>query len=262
MFLPPSAVQLDMVLLQISGAVPTSPTDLVTHATPLTKIVLAVLVVLSLLSWAVMFAKWIEFRRVDSAGRRFMRDFERTTRIEQARSLVQRSPASPFTRVFARGMDFVAETRAGLPSRAPGAPDPSGYGSTSPAAVASPLSGTQVEAFRLILDAEAIAERERLGRYIPALAVIASASPLIGLLGTVLGVIDAFLGIARSGSGNLGAVAPGVAEALIATAVSLAVAIPATFGYNLFAARLNRVDNELDAFGTEIIAMMVREGHI
>ena len=67
-------------------------------------------------------------------------------------------------------------------------------------------------------------------------------SPLIGLLGTVLGVIDAFLGIATKGSGNLRAVAPGVAEALIATAAALAVAIPATFGYNIFANRLNRFD--------------------
>ncbi len=246
-----------MALFQISGAVPTSPMELVTHATPLTQFVLVVLAVLSLLSWAVMIGKWLEFRRADTAGRRFMRDFERTTRIEQARSLVQRSATSPFTRVFARGMDFVTETRAGGPPRAPVA-----VGATAVVPAASPLSSTQVEAFRLILDAEAIAERERLGRYIPVLAVIGSASPLIGLLGTVLGVIDAFLGIARSGSGNLGAVAPGVAEALIATAVALAVAIPATFGYNLFAARLNRIDNELEAFGTEIIAMMVREGHI
>lgn len=253
----PTDVRYDMALFQIGGAVPTSPLELVTHATPLTQVVLVVLVVLSLVSWAVMIAKWREFRRAESAGQRFMRDFERTTRIEQARALVQRSAASPFTRVFARGMDFLTETRSVVPARAAAAGVLPGT-----AAAESPLSGTQVEAFRLVLDAEAITERERLGRYIPVLAVIGSASPLIGLLGTVLGVIDAFLGIARSGSGNLGAVAPGVAEALIATAVALAVAIPATFGYNLFAARLNRVDNELDAFGTEIIAMLVREGHI
>ena len=92
--------------------------------------------------------------------------------------------------------------------------------------------------------------------------MIGSVSPLIGLLGTVLGVIDAFIGIATKGSGNIGAVAPGVAEALVATAAALAVAIPAVFGYNLFAARINRIDGALEAFGSEIIAMMVREGHI
>ena len=87
-------------------------------------------------------------------------------------------------------------------------------------------------------------------------------SPLIGLLGTVLGVIHSFLGIATRGSGNLSAVAPGVAEALIATAAALAVAIPATFGYNIFANRLNRLDGMMDSFGTAIVAMLVREGHI
>jgi biopolymer transport protein TolQ len=94
------------------------------------------------------------------------------------------------------------------------------------------------------------------------LATIGSVSPLIGLLGTVLGVIDAFLGIATQGSGNLAAVAPGVAEALIATAAALAVAIPATFGYNIFAGRLNRFDGRMESFGTSVIALFIREGRI
>ena len=106
------------------------------------------------------------------------------------------------------------------------------------------------------------AERDRLSRYIPALAMIGSVSPLIGLLGTVLGVIDAFLGIATKGSGNIGAVAPGVAEALIATAAALSVAIPAVFGFFFFALRLNRLVGELDGFGSEFIALLVREGRI
>ena len=87
-------------------------------------------------------------------------------------------------------------------------------------------------------------------------------SPLIGLLGTVLGVIDSFLGIAERGSGNLSAVAPGVAEALVATAAALAVAIPATFGYNIFASRLNRFDSLMESFGTAVISLLVREGKI
>jgi biopolymer transport protein TolQ len=104
--------------------------------------------------------------------------------------------------------------------------------------------------------------RDKLGRYVPSLATIGSVSPLIGLLGTVLGIIEAFIGIATKGSGNIGAVAPGVAEALIATAAALSVAIPAVFGYNIFAHRLNRIDGELDGFGSELIALMVREGRI
>ncbi len=84
----------------------------------------------------------------------------------------------------------------------------------------------------------------------------------MGLLGTVLGVIEAFIGIATKGSGNIGAVAPGVAEALTATAMALAVAIPAVFGYNFFANRVNRFDSQLEGFGSELIALMVREGRM
>jgi biopolymer transport protein TolQ len=123
-------------------------------------------------------------------------------------------------------------------------------------------SGSQVEGLRLVLDTQTNAERDRLSRMLPWLATIGAVSPLLGLLGTVIGVIYAFLGIARSGSGNLSAVAPGVAEALVATALALAVAIPAVMGYNIFASRLNRVDGELEGFGSELIALLVREGRI
>jgi len=124
------------------------------------------------------------------------------------------------------------------------------------------LTGSQLEALHLLLDAEADDERERLGRHVPVLATIGSVSPLLGLLGTVIGVIQAFIGIATKGSGNLSAVAPGVAEALIATAASLAVAIPATFGYNILANRLNRFDGAMERFNAAVIARFVREGQI
>jgi len=124
------------------------------------------------------------------------------------------------------------------------------------------LTGSQIETLHLLLETDAATERDRLGRFLPWLATIGSVSPLIGLLGTVLGVIDAFIGIATKGSGNLSAVAPGVAEALIATAAALIVAIPATFGFNIFAGRLNRFDGMMESFGTATIALLVREGQI
>lgn len=240
--------------LQLEGAIPTSPIELVTHATTLTQAVLVLLLVLSLLSWGIMLAKWWELRSTAAASRTFTTEFTRATRLEQVRSLAKRTPPSPFTRVFGRAAEFLHDLRAGAGR---------GEGEGAPLARdTGRLSGSQVEALRLLLDSESAAERDRLSRYIPVLAMVGSVSPLIGLLGTVLGVIDAFIGIATKGSGNIGAVAPGVAEALIATAAALAVAIPATFGYNLFANRVNRIDTELEAFGTEIIAMMVREGQI
>ena len=234
-------------LLQVTTAVPTSPLEMVTTASTVTQGVLLLLAVLSLVSWAIMFAKWREFRRVSAAGDAFMNRFVESQSVEEVRQLAETSTASPFTRVFSRATQFLSQTTPAL-----GATPERG----------ARLSGSQVEALRLVLDSETNHERDRLSRFIPWLATIGSVSPLIGLLGTVLGVIEAFIGIATKGSGNIGAVAPGIAEALIATAAALAVAIPAVFGYNLFANRLGRIDSELEGFGSELIALMVREGRI
>ena len=234
-------------LMQIGAAVPSSPMELITSATTATKVVLAILVVLSLLSWALMISKTIEFRRAESAGREFMAHFEDAQSLDGASELARKSPPSPQRTVMLRALRFLHETTPAL--------------GPTPDRVAR-LSASQVEALRLVLDSESGAVRDQLGRFVPSLGTIGSASPLIGLLGTVLGIIDSFLGIATKGSGNIGAVAPGVAEALIATAAALSVAIPAVFGYNIFAHRLNRLDGELDGFGSELIALMVREGRI
>lgn len=159
----------------------------------------------------------------------------------------QRAKPSPFTAVYARSVQFLTDTRPALAA-------------TSDRTAR--LSGSQVEALKLVLDAESGKEREELGRFIPWLATVGSVSPLIGLFGTVLGVISAFTGIAEKGSGNIGAVAPGIAIALTATAAALAVAIPAAFAFNVFAARLNRYDSALEGFGSELIALLVRDGRI
>ena len=236
-----------ILALQASAAIPSSPIEMIKQASPVTQAVLVLLAVLSLVSWAAMFAKWREFRRVRAAGDDFVRSFEHAHSLDEVESFARRSTAGPHTRVFDRAMLFLKETKPAL--------------GATPERQAR-LSGSQVEALRLVLDAETNAERDALSRFIPMLAMIGSASPLIGLLGTVLGIIEAFTGIATGGSGNVAAVAPGVAEALMATAAALAVAIPAVFGYNIFANRLNRLDSELEGFGSELIALMVREGRI
>jgi biopolymer transport protein TolQ len=245
----PSPVLAQMV----GGAIPTSPVEMVLHSSPVTKVVLVILAVLSLVSWSIMFVKWLEFARVRRASRSFTSEFERAARLEQAAGLARRARPSPYTRVFGRAMEFVSQTKATGPQR---------ITETQSLGMANALSASQVEALRLLLDAETASERDHLARFIPSLATIGSVSPLIGLLGTVLGVIQSFIGIATKGSGNIGAVAPGVAEALIATAAALAVAIPAVFGYNLFANRVNRLETELEGFGSEVIALMAREGRL
>jgi biopolymer transport protein TolQ len=244
-----------MLLLQARGAIPSTPIDLIMQATPVTQAVLVVLGVLSLISWAVIVGVWFQLMTANSRAQKFVAEFDRTRRLDEANALARKTK-SALARLFLDASHFVVETRgASLRIKETVTADTG----TAPG---STLTGSQLEALHLMLDAESDTERERLGGFIPWLATIGSVSPLLGLLGTVLGVIEAFLGIARSGSGNLSAVAPGVAEALIATAASLAVAIPATFGYNILAHRINRFGGTMDRFNAAVIARFVREGQI
>ena len=94
------------------------------------------------------------------------------------------------------------------------------------------------------------------------LAVIAVVAPLLGLLGTVLGVMDSFVGVARLGNASITAVAPGIAEALVTTAAGMVAAIPAAIAYNYFATRLDRYTGELEGFASEFIGTLAREGRL
>jgi biopolymer transport protein TolQ len=242
--------------LALQGAIPQTPLELIRESTLVTQVVLVVLGILSLISWAVIFATWVQLSMANSRAQRFAEEFDRTKRLDEASSLARRSMKSALSKLFLRAAQFVVDSKgASLRARETSA-DTAG---TLPNVT---LTGSQLEALHLVLDAEADEERERLGRHIPWLATIGSVSPLLGLLGTVIGVIQAFIGIATTGSGNLSAVAPGVAEALIATAASLAVAIPATFGYNILANRVNRFDGAMERFNAAVIARLVREGQI
>jgi biopolymer transport protein TolQ len=234
------------LLLQVGQAIPSSPLELLTSSSGATKFVLAVLVALSLISWGIIFAKWQELRRAATITYSFAHEFAGAHTVEAAAQMARASNGPP-ARIMERAMRFIQETRPAL---------------SGTSERAARFSGSQVEALRLVLDAETTSERDRLSKWVPSLATIGSVSPLIGLLGTVLGVIDAFVGIASKGSGNIGAVAPGVAEALIATAAALSVAIPAVFAYNIYASRLNKIEGQLESFGSELIALLVREGKI
>jgi len=245
-----------MLFAQIGGAVPSSPWELIRSATPVTQVVLVVLAILSLISWAVIFGVWIQLGTANNRAAKFAQEFDRAKRLDEIGSLARRSAVNALTRLYMTASHFMGETR-GAALRVKEAA--TGDAGTLPSAT---LTGSQVEALHFLLDAEADTERDRLGRHIPWLATIGSVSPLLGLLGTVIGVIQAFLGIATKGSGNLTAVAPGVAEALMATAASLAVAIPATFGYNILANRLNRFDGAMERFNAAVIARFAREGQI
>ena len=235
-------------LLLLQTAPPTTIFEMVVGATLPSQIVLSVLALFSLASWWLIFAKARQFRAVRRQGDEFLERMERAQRLEDAYKAILALPDSPYGRVFRQGVNFFSELRPGALRE--GAPQTQG------------LSLTQLEALRLVLEKEEAEERDELARGLGWLAVIGSVSPLMGLMGTVIGVMNAFLGITSSGSSNIMAVAPGVAEALITTVAGLAVAIPAVIAYNHFVGKLNLVSGELEGFSSEFIGTLAREGQV
>ena len=213
-----------------------------------TKLVLLVLAFSSAASWILIFWKFRQFREVRAQGDRFLQSMERAQRLEDAYNAILALPESPYSRVFRQGVNFLSELRPGALKE--GAPLGEG------------LSAAQLDVLRLMLEKEEAEERDELGHGLTWLAVIGSVSPLLGLMGTVIGITDTFLGITQGGSANIGAVAPGVAAALVTTVAGLFVAIPAVIAYNHYVARLNLVSGELEGFSSEFIGTLAREGRV
>jgi biopolymer transport protein TolQ len=233
-------------LLAQMGPAPQGPMDMILGGTPATQSILTVLAVFSLASWAIMAWKWGQFRKLDRQGVRFLQAIEKVKQLRDAYRTLSRLPDSPYTRVFKQGLEFFNELR-------PGALQNENASSEG-------LSEAQLQAMRLVLEKGQGEERDDLSAGLVWLAVIGNVSPLLGLMGTVIGVMNAFLGITATGSANIGAVAPGVAEALVTTVAGLAVAIPAVIGYNYFVSRLNYFGGELEGFSSEFVGTLAKEG--
>jgi biopolymer transport protein TolQ len=237
-----------VILAQIGGTREVSPIDLVLTGTPVTLVVLGVTALFSIASWIIIFWKIGQFRRIHRDSFRFAQAVERTQRLEDVHRAIVRLPESAHIRVFRHGINFFSELRPGA-LRADAPPTPG-------------LSDTQLHALWLVLEKVLEEERDLLARGLVWLSVVAVVSPLLGLLGTVIGVMDSFLGVHTTGAANIAAVAPGIAEALIATAFGLVAAIPAAIAYNYFVTRLNAVTGELEGFASDFIGMLAREGKL
>ncbi|MDH3733177.1 MAG: MotA/TolQ/ExbB proton channel family protein [Gemmatimonadota bacterium] len=225
-----------------------SPFDMVWGATPATKIILLVLAAFSLISWVLIIWKWREFRELNDQADRFVYAMEGARGLHDLHGALGRLEESPFTRVFREGVSFFGDLR-------PGALD-------TAAKPGDGLSPTQLDTLWLVLEKNLSQERDDLGHGLSWLAIIGSVSPLLGLMGTVVGVMISFIGIMGEGSANIASVAPGIAEALTTTVTGLAVAIPAVIAYNLYASRLRLFTGELEGFASEFIGTLAREGRI
>jgi len=237
-----------MIALLQAGRAPVNISDMILRGNASTQVILLVTALFSLVSWIIIVWKLVQLRRVRLQGRRFLNAVERTQRLEDVYRSVLRLPESPYVGVFRQGMNFFSELRPGALRE--NAPPSAG------------LSEAQLQALRMMMEKEQEEQVEDLSGGLAWLAVIGGVSPLLGLLGTVIGVMHAFVGIGASGTGSISAVAPGIAEALITTVGGLVVAIPALIAYNLFVRRVNTFDGELEGFASEFIGALAREGRL
>ncbi|MEM7494549.1 MAG: MotA/TolQ/ExbB proton channel family protein [Myxococcota bacterium] len=210
---------------------------------PVAVAVLLLLVALSVLSWTVIFAKVRLLRNAEDACGRFHDTFWRLSGLELVFERARRgSLDGPTARLFVAGYQELLSIRESARGAGRG------------------LRGCDMTRFRSALRAAAATEMNRLQRAVPALATMGSTAPFIGLFGTVVGMIHALGQIGQQGVTHLAAVAPGIAEALIATAAGLFVAIPATVGYSVLYGRLVRLQGHIDGFVEDFIALVESDG--
>ncbi len=216
--------------------------DLVLQAGLVVKLVLIVLLGFSLVSWAIIAYKWRDLRRAEQDSEAFLEVYHEGS-MEAAYEAARDLGSSPLSSIFLEGYAERNRIAKYLGGRR-----------------ATRLGETQLRALRRHIDWTASREGLRLERGLSFLATTGSATPFIGLFGTVVGIINAFTGIGASGSASLAVVAPGIAEALIATGVGLFAAIPATIAYNHFVGELRRVSVASDLFTAEFQEDLEAEG--
>ena len=213
--------------------------EVVLHAGSVAKVVLLILAVFSLVSWVVIFQKTVLLTRSHGATEAFRGAFRKATDWRELKGHAEQFTQSPLLGLFMAGYSEVTyQLRPGVH--------------------AAEGQIKSMEAVERCLQRASVVEMGRMENYLGILATIAAVSPFVGLFGTVWGIIDAFRGIGATGNASLATVAPGISEALVATAFGLVAAIPALMAYNYFQGALKHWQTELDDFALEFIGLSER----
>jgi biopolymer transport protein TolQ len=229
--------------------------DLIVRAGPMGKFVLLILMGFSVASWAIIIHKWRTLRRVRRETRMFREIFADSDNLPLVYAATKQYHVSPLARIFAAGY---ADLRVYLTAKIP-ARGRNGLSDELTEEAANEPGAFDAGRFQRMLSLVASEETLRLERWLSFLATTGSATPFIGLFGTVWGVMNAFHGIGLRGSATLATVAPGISEALIATAAGLAAAIPAVIAYNHFVSQIRVMATEMENFAGEFASYAERE---
>ena len=209
---------------------------LVLNASLVVQLVMAGLMIVSLVSWTVIFAKVFGLRRVKGGNEAFEREFWSGKSLTELNQAMQSKPdTAPLERIFASGMrEFMKLREKRLDA------------------------STQLDGARRAMRVSCQRELDVVESNLSFLASVASVSPYVGLFGTVWGIMHAFVGLSNLQQVTLATVAPGIAEALVATAIGLFAAIPAVIAYNRFARDIDRIATQLETFIEEFSNILQR----
>ncbi len=213
--------------------------SLVLHSGPVAKLVLLILAAFSVMSWAVMAERYRAVTRAEREDRQLQDQLRSQASLADLRDSCEHLPYSPMAHVYRAGFRELARAA----SREQGGGHLAGGVAVAEPRVVGEVTARIAERAMISAASEA---QSGLEKYLSFLASTASATPFIGLFGTVWGIMNAFRSIGLIGTTNLATVAPGISEALIATAAGLAAAIPAVLGYNYFNSRLRAIASRLD----------------
>lgn len=206
------------------------------------KAVLSILLCFSVISWAIILYKWRAFSAADAEDHRFMTMLSKSRNLDEIARHAHRTNGSPCATIFHGVVDRLGRV------------------SSSEGQESHDVGGiSTIDRHVLERAASHIAQGQisKLESLLPFLATTGNISPFVGLLGTVMGIIDSFREIGSQGTASIAAVAPGVSEALIATAAGLFAAIPAVIAYNYFLTRIRRTAFRMDAVVVELFTLFL-----
>jgi biopolymer transport protein TolQ len=239
-----------VLALQVQGAAESGPStgqDLMSLIPqgPIPKLVLLILILFSVASWGIILYKLWALNRAERQSSAFLDVFRRSSKFSEVHAVCKNLAESPLVGIFQAGYAELNTQLRQTPAASPGGP------ATRPTLRSLPALD------RALLRAAGV-EVNKLESRVAFLATTASITPYIGLFGTVWGIMAAFQGIGQTGSTNLAVVAPGIADALIATAAGLFAAIPAVYFYNHLASRVKILASEMDDFSMEFLNISER----
>jgi len=219
--------------------------DMILNAGPMVKFILLILLGLSMACWCVILIKYLLIRRAHRESEQFFELFRQRKNYAALYRDSEPLENSHLAQIYRAGYAELSRLGKSLDTRN-----------------LLELSGNPeilLENVERAINGGITSERQRFERFLPLLATTGSTAPFIGLFGTVWGIMTSFQEIGLKGAANLAVVAPGISEALVATAIGLAAAIPAVVGYNHFATRIRVIENEMSHFSSDLLNMLKRD---